>query len=511
LQSPSFVWPSRDEIVVWQKALLDAEDPTDDEDKSKITYDVDKQCYVVPEGTVWVPRGCVDLQQRLCVVAHAGAGGHRRIDATLQTVSQLFYWEALKEDVTDFVKACLHCMVVDGVVEPRPWGAALHAEKPNELIHFDWLSMPTAKNGWKYILVVKDDMSGYVRLYPGEAATSQATATALTDWFGLFGVVPTWVSDCGSHFKNEVMALMRQMLGAHHHFVTPHCPWANGTVEVVNRSILRTIKVLGSEMQLRTDEWPLVLPLVQSALNMQPADRLDGTAPITAFLALPASTPLSALFHPRLQRDVTVDWLKGQQLRHVNELSASLEQLHRDWAETAEGKRARKRAARELKNGVKWANFSLGDFVLVANVAKYPNKLAVLWRGPYRVVRVVSDFLMEVQQLVQPYDITLHHACRLRVYAEADRELAEDLLDYVTHGDGGFHVEALLDLRESDGRFEALVKWLGLEEAEASWEPVAALYEDIPVVMRRWAKSNMHISGMDAMIEDLEATIGHSL
>jgi hypothetical protein len=354
-------------------------------------------------------------------------------------------------------------------------------------------------------------MSGYVRVYPGEAATAAATAAALTDWFGLFGVVATWVSDCGSHFKNEVIAALRQTLGAHHHFVTPHCPWANGTVEVVNRAIIRMVKALSSEMQLQGDEWHLVLPMVQSALNAQPADRLDGTAPITAFLALPAPTPLRTLFHPRLKRDVTVDWVKGQQCRHVAEVADRLDKLHRDWAEVAESKRARKRNAREVKKGVKWANFGLGDFVLVANVVKYPNKLALLWRGPYRVVRVVSDFLMEVQQLVQPYEVTLHHACRLRVYAEADREQADDLLSYVTHGDGGFHVEALLGLREVQGRFEAQVKWMGLDKEEASWEPVSSLYEDIPVVMRRWAKANLRMDGMPAMIKDLEATLGHPL
>jgi hypothetical protein len=52
---------------------------------------------------------------------------------------------------------------------------------------------------------------------------------------------------------------------------------------------------------------------------------------------------------------------------------------------------------------------------------------------------------------------------------------------------------------------------MGLDKEEASWEPVSSLYEDIPVVMRRWAKANMRMEGMPAMIKDLEATLGHPL
>ncbi|KAF0707228.1 hypothetical protein AaE_013713 [Aphanomyces astaci] len=205
------------------------------------------------------------MQARICVVAHAGAAGHRRVQATTESVSEVFEWTTLKTDVKNFVTACLHCMVVDGESIPRPWGEALHATKPNELIHFDWVSFPEATDGLKNVLVIKDAMSGFVRLHASATATAVETAAALMEWFGLFGVVKTWVSDCGSHFKNEMASTIGRMFGVHHHFVTPHCPWANGTMEVVNRVIVRTLKTLCSEMLLQPTEWPKALPLVQTS------------------------------------------------------------------------------------------------------------------------------------------------------------------------------------------------------------------------------------------------------
>ncbi|KAH9105630.1 hypothetical protein AeMF1_018616 [Aphanomyces euteiches] len=191
------------------------------------------------QGRIWVPDDAVDLQQRLCVIAHQGAAGHRRVAATVKSVSDKFRWATLAQDVETFVKACLHCMQVDGDVVPRPLGSTLHAEKPNELIHFDWLSMPMSTSGLKHVLVIKDDMSGFVHLFPAESADATSTATALMGWFTLYGCVETWVTDGGSHFKNEVVEKIRKMVGAHHHITTAYSPWANGTVEVVNRLILR--------------------------------------------------------------------------------------------------------------------------------------------------------------------------------------------------------------------------------------------------------------------------------
>jgi hypothetical protein len=89
-------------------------------------------------------------------------------------------------------------MQVDGKVIPRPLGSALHEEKPNKLIHFAWLSMPTSKTGLKYVLVIKGDMSGFVYQFPAESSDATATATALMSWFRLYGCVDTWVTDGSS-------------------------------------------------------------------------------------------------------------------------------------------------------------------------------------------------------------------------------------------------------------------------------------------------------------------------
>ncbi|ETV67586.1 hypothetical protein H257_16185 [Aphanomyces astaci] len=118
---------------------------------------------------------------------------------------------------------------------------------------------------------------------------------------------------------------------------------------------------------------------------------------------------------------------------------------------------------------------------------------------------------MEVQQLVPPGATSLHHACRLRLYCEGGREINEDLKAQIAFGDEGFSVEDLRDLRLRDGVWEVLIKWLDLDDLESSWEPALSIYEDIPVLFRRWAKARSNEGGVSEMIDDLTSACGHPM
>ncbi|RHZ19074.1 hypothetical protein DYB37_013802 [Aphanomyces astaci] len=142
--------------------------------------------------------------------------------------------------------------------------------------------------------------------------------------------------------------------------------------------------------------------------------------------------------------------------------------MHRNVAVQGEKLTQQARGRREKKAHVRLAKFALGDFELFGNIIQFLNKLALRWKGIYRVPRVDSDYVMEVQQLVDRFG------------------------------------------RRADGKFEKRVKWKGLDE-EASWEPALQLYEDIAVVLRRWIVKNASDGVVKEMRDDLEATLGHSL
>eukprot|EP00171_Calliarthron_tuberculosum_P013202 IDg13202t1 len=46
---------------------------------------------------------------------------------------------------------------------------------------------------------------------------ADTVADALMKWFAALGVVTTWVSDRGSHFRNELIRLLKEATKASHH------------------------------------------------------------------------------------------------------------------------------------------------------------------------------------------------------------------------------------------------------------------------------------------------------
>jgi transposase InsO family protein len=157
----------------------------------------------------------------------------------------------MRSDILDFAKSCIHCLVTTGGSRvPRPLGEALHADKPNVVLHFDFLNVGKSSSGPIYILVLRDDTSGYVWLWPCEHAEAASTVDALTTFLAAFGVCTTWVSDQGSHFKNYLVEGLGQALRTRHHFTLAYTTWSNGTVEVVNREIMRLFRFLLGEFLL---------------------------------------------------------------------------------------------------------------------------------------------------------------------------------------------------------------------------------------------------------------------
>lgn len=65
--------------------------------------------------------------------------------------------------------------------------------------------MTKGERDLKYVLILKDGLSGYVWLLPYSEAYSSAASDGIVKWFSSFGVAHQWVSDQGTHFKNNVM------------------------------------------------------------------------------------------------------------------------------------------------------------------------------------------------------------------------------------------------------------------------------------------------------------------
>jgi Integrase zinc binding domain/Integrase core domain len=213
----------------------------------------------------------------LCVEAHCRSAGHRAYEATLGAIKEYVAWTTMTKDVKAFVQNCLHCVAtVHGDKVPLPLGMQLHATNPNEIMHLDFLHIGLSRDRkYQYLLLRKDDLSGYLWLVPYRTADALATVDAQMRWFAVFVVVLLWISDRGRDFKNEVVRRVQKEIKAKHHFTTENCPWSNGNIESACKQVIHAFRAVLSEPKMYADEWPEVVNIVQIVLNNSLSTRLN--------------------------------------------------------------------------------------------------------------------------------------------------------------------------------------------------------------------------------------------
>ncbi|OWY93033.1 hypothetical protein PHMEG_00037716 [Phytophthora megakarya] len=136
--------------------------------------------------------------------------------------------------------------------------------------------------------------------------------------------------------------------------------------------------------------------------------------------------------------------------------------------------------------------YDIGDYVLYADVWAHTRaKLRVKWCSPVQVVKAVSSWIFTVKNLITGDDREVH-ASRIKFYNDATLDVSEDLLHHIAHNSEGHVVAEILDSRysESEKRFELLVSWRGLSNADDSWEPATTLLEDIPVMVKHFVRAH---------------------
>jgi hypothetical protein len=473
-------WPTLDEIRNATRDLTE-------EEATKLKLKLNANDLWMRENKVfYVPPQPRSLRVRICIVAHSGSAGHRRRQTTLARLKASFWWPTLQADVDSFLSTCLLCAkTATGGLQPRPLAHQMRANEPRQLIHFDFIDMsPTPSTTFKKVLVIKDDFSLFAWFMPTVNADSDTVVDCLTKWFATFGVAEQWVSDQGTHFKNEVVEGVRRHLHVEHHFTTAYSAWSNGVVERMNRELVRVMRLLMAEANARDGEWVRFIYLAQAVCNNTPShSRLGGLTPHEVMFGTKQLQPLDSVLGTKHEAAfptvISDEQERKDHLARIQEYCATLSAtLHASWSSVRKQRVTRSRnneqqVARHAKDG----HFDIGSYVLVYSMIPR-NKLRVKWLGPFQIVDTVNDSVYKVKNIVTGKE-SMVHAQRIRAYADASLDITEDIIDQAANDSWSTHVDSIIGVRLVDGgEFELKVKWLGFEET--TWEPLQTLHEDVP-------------------------------
>lgn len=455
------------------------------------------------ESSIWIPDEATNLKLRIVVEGHCGERGHRAYEATLEAIKETYWWSNIKQDVREFTQACIHCIISrNGERIPRPLATAIHGEKPNEVIHMDFLYMgPAEESNMKYLLLIKDDLSSYAWLYPCERADSDVATSALAKWMACFGSMEWLVTDQGSHFVASLMTSLTQEARIRHHFTTAYCPWSNGTIERLCKEVLRVARALLSEWRLSAGSWTSIVEAIQKIMNQSPLKRLGTNAqgvmrcPMEVFTGLKASPLIIRPLPLRKYMSVkALDEARTMQVINIDRFHQALENIHKEVSDNNTANRSRALKWHNAKTNVTPLNINIGDYVMIRTHAHRNHKLESKWRGPMLVVEAKSTLVFVVKDINNGSQQTVH-AQRMIPYPISRNAtmISEELKQQATYYDTNFHlVQEICDIRERRGEFQVLIRWAGLDEDEdRTWEPIRQIRDDLPGVLEDY----LHTSG----------------
>ena len=128
-----------------------------------------------------------------------------------------------------------------------PFGKTITAKGTREVLMMDYLSV----NDTGKILVLIDNFSRKTMLHVVENATAENAVKALLAWDANFVLKENFIlrSDQGSHFCNKLVTKFLKKVRGKSSLTVAFSPWTNGSCEVENRIILKSIRTLTFELR----------------------------------------------------------------------------------------------------------------------------------------------------------------------------------------------------------------------------------------------------------------------
>ena len=138
-----------------------------------------------------------------------------------------------------------------------------------ERVNIDTIGpLPADQHENKYIIVIIDCFSRWIRLVPCTDATAETAARqALLPWLCDFGCPEIILSDNGTQFVNNLWKSLSELVGTNLRNTTPHSKEENSIVERANKEVMRHLRNILFDRNIEIDDWGLYVPLVQRIFN----------------------------------------------------------------------------------------------------------------------------------------------------------------------------------------------------------------------------------------------------
>ena len=322
--------------------------------------------------------------------------GHFGYKRTLDKVRSRFYWHGLASDLEQYSTMCSACARKKGPPgAPKVPLVQRAAGFPMERIEIDMLGpLPKISNCNTYVLVITDCFPKWKEAFPLPDQKAETVAHAIeTEFFCRFGTPATLHAD-----------QVCELLNIEKTRVSADRPQSSGEVERFNRVLGSILRCYVSDTQ---KDWDVYLPQLLLTYRSSVYSS-TGYTPFFLMYGYEIPLPVDIMFG-RPDGETyhgTVQW--------VLVLRRRKERAYEDVRENI--KVAQRRQKDYYDRRVKSCSFKVSDRVWLYNASHkkgLSSKLTNKWRGPYVIVKFITDVVVRVQDEQNRREKKVRHVNRL--------------------------------------------------------------------------------------------------
>jgi transposase InsO family protein len=394
--------------------------------------------------------------------------GHPGIARTMELIQRNYQFKNMKDKIASYIKKCADCQKNKHSTHAQ-YGESQPMELPSEPwtdISMDFVTgLPLSEDpatGLLYdsILVMVDRFSKYAEMVPFRRDyTAVQLAHVVKDRLIRYhGIPKTIVSDRDKLFTSNYWATLMAEIGTKRKLSTAYHPQTDGQTERTNRTMKTYLKIYSNTSQ---NNWVSLLAMAQLSYN----NKLSEATGQTPYFANHGKHP--NLFERTLPSPRAEAAMKSaEEMKTIHE-EMSKKILHAQTQSISYVNKKRKTAP-QLKRGDK-------VYLHTKNLrTKRPSKgLDHVKVGPFLISKQNGPVTYTLEL---PPDAKIHPRFHVSLLEPADPETPlQRTFRYETEEEKEFEVEKILDHRLNDNPRDPetwyLVKWLGYDETENTWEP----------------------------------------
>ena len=351
----------------------------------------------VKEQDKWKAYVPDELKEELITIIHE-QWGHYGTYKLYKLIRRYFYIKKLYKSIKRTIRTCDICQRVKGNVQIVEL-ENIKPEKPNEIWAVDFYGplISSGKDQQKYIFVVMDLFSKYIKLYPIKRDTAKNALYKLTkDCIVKLGKPKKIIADQGSQFISKIWNRTLRKEGITPVHTSVSHPMTNGCIERANKEISKMLRIYCYK---KHENWTLWTSSIEHLIN-NTINRSTGFSPQEVhFKKTIISYPFDMIKSPKERSNIPKNIIQ-QTKRNMSKEAGKRNKWYKE------------------KKKIKEHNLKVGDKVLITkaphqNVKKGETpKLLPRYEGPYSITKKIHQNTF----LLNKKNRNMYHANQLKKY-----------------------------------------------------------------------------------------------